>query len=121
MLEKLEKLTTRFRGLRAAILLKDRKVILSQFDTVKTERLSDLIHCLWVATEERDNFERVVIETKSGKFFVFCHKNCFLGVLSEEEINIPLLKYSVTKTLEYLETEKVKEVDEIERRVKSFL
>jgi len=110
------------KGLKAAILIGDRKVILSQFDNTKTKQLSNLIQHLPLVAEEKNSFKRIVIEAKKGKFLVFYHENWLLGILTDVEINFPLLKHLAEKTLTHLEylEEKV-EVDEIEKRVRNFL
>ena len=121
MVEPLENLRNTLKGLKAAILIEDRNIILSQFDNTQTELLSNLIQYLPLVAEEKSSFKRIVIEVKKGTFLVFYHENWLLGILTDVEINFPLLKRLVEKTLTHIEHLEEKEVDEIEKRVKNFL
>ena len=126
MPEGIENLKYMFRGVKAAILVEDKDVVVSEFDDMKTKQLSALIYHLLAACKEKSTFKRVVIETENEKFYVFYHKDFFLGVLCEAEINFPLLKHLVKKALRFIEAQKGEEnpeetgADDIEERAKSF-
>ncbi len=121
---RIEDLKYIFRGMKAAILVEDRDVVISEFDRMKTKELSDLIYYLLAACKERSDFKRVIIETKNEKFYVFYHNDLFLGVLCEAEINFPLLKRLVKKAFKVLVAKKegneAKGTDDIDERARKF-
>lgn len=128
MPEGIENLKYMFRGVKAVILVEDKEVVVSEFDDMKTKRLSTLVYLLLAACKEKSTFKRVIIETENEKFYVFYRKDFFLGALCDAEINFPLLKHLVKKALKFVEAQRVeggkpeeKRASNVEDRAKSFL
>lgn len=99
MSTEIDNLKSRIKGIKAVILIKDREIVISEFDDAKAEKLRYSMHYLVNDIKEIHDFEGMMIEAKNGKFFIFNRENFFLGVLSEVETNFPFLKLLVRKVL----------------------
>ena len=126
MLERIEDLKKKIKGIKAIILVKDGKIAISDFDVSETKKISNSIYYLIDTVKDKKDFGQMMVESKNGKFFVFYHQSLFLAVLCDVEINYPLLKLLAMRDLKSLEVEEVEEISEeetedIDKRAKNFL
>jgi len=105
MSKNVRNLKSKIKGIKAVILIKDREIVLSEFDDAKAERLSQSMHYLINDIKEIHDVEGMMIAAEHGKFFIFNRENSFLGILSEAETNFPFLKLLVRKVLPLEEKE----------------
>ncbi|MBU7031504.1 MAG: hypothetical protein HXS53_03135 [Theionarchaea archaeon] len=72
---------------------------MTEFDNVETTHLSNIIYHFIDFIREFHDFEEMRILAENGSFFTFTYRDTSLGVLSEAEINFPLLQFFVKKAL----------------------
>jgi hypothetical protein len=102
MSTEIENLKHKIRGVKGMILLLGREVVVTEFDNAETTRLSNILYYFIDFVKEFHDFEGIRILAENGSFFVFNCRDTSLGVLSEAEINFPLLKFFVRKALPYV-------------------
>jgi len=98
----IENLKHKIRGVKGMILLLGREVAVTEFDNGETTHLSNILYYFIDFVKEFHDFEGMKILAENGSFFVFSCRDTSLGVLSEAEINFPLLKFFVKKALPYV-------------------
>lgn len=99
MSTEIENLRLKIRGVKGIILLLGREVAVTEFDDVETIHLSNIIYHFIDFIREFHDFEEMRILAENGSFFTFAYGDTSLGVLSEAEINFPLLQFFVKKAL----------------------
>jgi hypothetical protein len=102
MSTEIENLKHKIRGVHGIILLLGREVVVTEFDNAETTHLTNIFYYFIDSMKGFHDFEEMRILAENGSFLVFNCRDTSLGVLSDAEINFPLLKFFVKKALPHV-------------------
>lgn len=95
MPEEIDNIKDKIKDIKAVMLLQERDIIFSEFDEQKAKYISNAIYCLVTDIKETHDFEAMMVAAEKGKFFIFSHKEFFLGISSGVKTNFAFLKFLV--------------------------